>query len=78
MKRYVLPACAILLLSACEEQATSALREWMEQTRRDMKPEVQALPPAEVFQSFKYEAGERTDPFDLKKLAAGPAGALLA
>lgn len=78
MKRYLLPACAILLLSACEEQATSELREWIEQTRRDMKPQVQTLPPAETYPSFQYEAGDRTDPFDLKKLAAGYSAALLA
>lgn len=78
MKRRFLSACAILLLTACEEQASSALRDWMEQVRRDLKPQVQSLPPAETFQSFKYEAGDRLDPFDLKKLAAGFAGALLA
>ena len=78
MKRCLLPACAILLLSACEEQASSELRAWMEQARRDLKPQVQALPLAETFQSFKYEAGDRLEPFDLKKLAAGYAGALLA
>lgn len=78
MKRCLLPACALLLLSACEEQASSALREWMEQARRETKPQVQTLPPAEIFQSFKYDAGDRLEPFDLKKLAAGYAGALLA
>ena len=78
MKRHGWSVCAILLLTACEEQASSELREWMEQVRRDLKPQVQALPPAEKFQSFKYEAGDRLDPFDLKKLAAGFAGALLA
>jgi type IV pilus assembly protein PilP len=71
MKRSLLPMCAILLLSACEEQANSALKEWMEQARRDVKPQVQALQPAEIFQSFQYVAGERPDPFDSKKLAAG-------
>ncbi len=72
MIRRLLPAMVLpLLLSACEEQANSTLKQWMVQTKRDIKPQVQALPQAETFASFQYIAAERADPFDTKKLAAG-------
>ncbi len=71
MIRRLLPVTALLLLAACEEQANSTLKQWMEHTRRDMKPQIQALPQAETFASFQYNAADRADPFDTKKLAAG-------
>lgn len=78
MMRRLLPAYALLLLTACDEQANSALKQWIEQTRRDMKPQVQALPQAETFPSFQYRAADRADPFDTKKLAAGFGDGMLA
>jgi type IV pilus assembly protein PilP len=78
MMRRLLSVTLLLLLAACEEQANSTLKQWMEQVRRDMKPQIQALPPAETFTSFQYNAADRADPFDAKKLAAGFGDGMLA
>lgn len=71
MIRRLWLASLLLPLAACEEQANSDLKQWMQQARRDLKPQVQALPQAETFTSFQYKAADRADPFDTKKLAAG-------
>ena len=78
MIRRLLLITMLPMLAACEEQANSTLKQWMEQARRDMKPQVQALPQAETFVSFQYNAADRADPFDAKKLAAGFGDGMLA
>ncbi|HET9645997.1 MAG TPA: pilus assembly protein PilP [Burkholderiaceae bacterium] len=72
-----LPACAaraataLLLLSmlaACAEDQ-GELREWMEQQRREVKPNVQPLTPPKRFNPEPYAMADKTDPFSPQKLS---------
>ena len=67
------PAAALLLAltaaavgAGCSEQ--EALQQWMDQQRREVKPNVQPLEPPKKFNPQTYVAGEAVDPFSTQKL----------
>ena len=72
MRPHRLIAFALLTMQllACEDQASTELKTWMAQTRRQVQPPLQAVMTQQDFQAFRYEPGGRLDPFDPKKLAA--------
>jgi type IV pilus assembly protein PilP len=45
-----------------------ALRDWMDQERRNMRPSAQPLPAPRKFEPFVYEQQSQIDPFDVRKL----------
>lgn len=71
MQSLLLLLC--LLLAACDDQSEDELTNWMEQTRRQLHPPAQKLSPARVFQPFRYEVRDRTDPYDFNKISGSVA-----
>ncbi len=56
-----------LLLSACSPEHDE-LRQWMEQQRREIKPNVSALQAPKRFDPQPYTSAQSVDPFSTQKL----------
>jgi type IV pilus assembly protein PilP len=59
---------ALSLLAACGADL-GELRSWMEQQRREVKPNVAPLSPPRKFDPQPYAAADGVDPFSTQKLA---------
>jgi type IV pilus assembly protein PilP len=60
--------CCALLLAACSGDQQE-LAQWMEQQRKEVKPNVQPISPPKKFDPQPYTAGEVVEPFSTQKLA---------
>lgn len=58
---------AVLLLSACSAELDE-LRQWMDQQRREVKPNVAPLQPPKKFDPQPYTSAQAVDPFSTQKL----------
>ena len=56
------------LLAACDAE-TQELQAWMEQQRREVRPQVQALAAPKKFDPVPYANGQQIDPFSTQKLS---------
>lgn len=56
------------LLAGCSADQTE-LRDWMEQRRREIKPNVTPLQPPKKFDPQPYTGGQAVDPFSTQKLS---------
>jgi type IV pilus assembly protein PilP len=59
-------ACAVLLAGCGAEQ--EELQQWMEQQRREVKPNVQPLQPPKKFDPAPYTMAQAVEPFSNQKL----------
>lgn len=66
----MLALAAGALLAGCGDGDVRAVRDWMEQVRRDTRPSVKPLAEPKDFIPYAYAAKEATDPFDQNKLLA--------
>ncbi len=60
-------ALVALLLGACSADHDE-LRQWMEQQRREIKPNVTPLQPPKKFDPQPYTAAQAVDPYSTQKL----------
>ena len=60
-------ALSVLLLAACSGEQEE-LQEWMEQQRREVKPNVQPLSPPKKFNPQAYSSNGGLEPFSVQKL----------
>lgn len=70
MKALAIPALAAMVLLAvagCSPN-TEELQEWMEQQRRDVKPNVTPLQPPRKFNPQPYQSAQTVEPFSNQKL----------
>jgi type IV pilus assembly protein PilP len=58
---------AVLLLAACSAEHDE-LRQWMDQQRREIKPNVSALQAPKRFDPQPYTSAQAVDPFSSQKL----------
>ena len=65
--RLVLAACAVAMLAACGAEQEE-LSQWMEQQRREVKPNVSPLTPPKKFTPQAYTAISGVEPFSAQKL----------
>lgn len=65
--RPVLVACAVAALAACGAEQEE-LTQWMEQQRREVKPNVTPLMPPKKFTPQAYTALAGVEPFSAQKL----------
>lgn len=65
--RLVLAACAVAMLAACGAEQEE-LSQWMEQQRREVKPNVSPLTPPKKFTPQGYTALNGVEPFSAQKL----------
>lgn len=70
LRPWCILACALSmgLLAACSADQDE-LRAWMEQQRRDVKPNVPPLQPPKKFNPQPYTAAQAVDPFSNQKLS---------
>jgi type IV pilus assembly protein PilP len=61
---------AVVVLSACSDDGSGELREWMEEVRRQTPVSVQQIPPPKTFTPFVYAGKDELDPYDPAKLQA--------
>jgi type IV pilus assembly protein PilP len=66
----VLALAAGALLAGCGDGDVREVRDWMEQVRRDTRPNVKPLVEPKDFLPYAYGAREAIDPFDQNKLLA--------
>lgn len=67
MKRALVLACCAFMLSACSNQHEE-LQAWMDQQRREVKPQVSPLTPPRKFDPQPYAAAAWVEPFAAQKL----------
>jgi type IV pilus assembly protein PilP len=63
----LLAASLVLGLAGCAADEDE-LRGWMEQQRREVRPNVEPLSPPTKFDPAPYQMSERVDPYSLQKL----------
>jgi type IV pilus assembly protein PilP len=68
LTRIALVATSVLALSGCGADLDE-LQQWMEQQRREVKPNVTPLQPPKKFDPQPYAAADAVEPFSTQKLA---------
>lgn len=68
MRRAAIAALPLLLLLAACSADHEELRAWMDQQRREVKPNVTPLQPPKKFDPQPYTAAQAVDPFSGQKL----------
>ena len=64
----IAPAAAVLLLAACSANQEE-LRGWMDQQRREARPNVTPLEAPKKFEAQAYASAGAVDPFSTQKLS---------
>jgi len=65
---WSLSALLLLSMTACQQQGSDDLLHWMAEIRQRHHVKPVSLPQVPQIPEFRYQAGERADPFDLSKL----------
>jgi type IV pilus assembly protein PilP len=73
---WSLSALLLLSMTACQQQGSDDLQHWMAEIRQRHHVKPVSLPQVPQIPEFRYQAGERADPFDLSKLSMIDASAL--
>lgn len=68
MKFFVVGIAALLLLSGCAERGHDEIRQWMEESSRDLKGGIPPLPELKPFPVVSYEAADKIDPFSPSRI----------
>ena len=68
LRRVIVAALAAVTLAGCGAELDE-LQQWMEQQRREVKPNVPPLQPPKKFDPQPYAAGDAVEPFSTQKLA---------
>jgi type IV pilus assembly protein PilP len=66
---WSLSALLLLSMTACLQQGSDDLQHWMAEIRQRHHVKPVSLPQVPQIPEFRYQAGERADPFDLSKLS---------
>lgn len=66
---WPLSILVLLFMTACRQQGGDDLQTWMAEVRQRHHAKPVNLPQAPQAPEFRYQAGERADPFDLSKLS---------
>ncbi len=66
---WPLSALVLLLTTACQQQGSDDLQTWMAEIRQRHHAKPVNLPQGSPMPEFRYQAGQRADPFDLSKLS---------
>ena len=68
IQRWMLVPALALLLSACGAEQEE-LQGWMEQQKREVKPNVQPLAAPKRFDPAPFDGAQAVDPFSTQKLS---------
>lgn len=70
---FLILSCS-LTLTGCGGDEHSGVKQWMDESSRDLKGRVPALPQIKTFPVVAYESGALVDPFRPSKLEAAKGG----
>ncbi|ODU12888.1 MAG: pilus assembly protein PilP [Thiobacillus sp. SCN 64-35] len=76
MRRLVMYAATLLMLSGCGGGNMEDLRAFVAETGKDMQGKVEPLPEIKPYEAFSYAAFDLPDPFKPRKLSTGGGGGL--
>lgn len=62
--QFIVLSLVSLVLVACGSDSKDDLKEFVETTFKDERPEIESLPPIEPYEEFVYAAEELSDPFN--------------
>lgn len=65
--RYLLSLLAVSLMSACGSEEHQDIKQWMNDSSKDMRGRVQPIPEIKAFPIVSYDAGDLLDPFSPAK-----------
>ena len=74
MRRFLLLAGVLLMLTGCVSSGEDDLREWMAEQRQQTKPFVKPIPAPKNYKPVAYSQADATDPYDDRKLALAVKG----
>lgn len=75
MRAFLLGIAALLALSGCAERGHDEIRQWMEESSRDLKGGIPPLPELKPFPVVSYEAADKADPFSPARIEPERKGA---
>lgn len=64
MRSLLLGMATMGMLAGCGDAGQSELRQWMEESARDLKGGIPPLPELRPFPVVSYEGGDKIDPFN--------------
>ncbi|NWG32450.1 MAG: pilus assembly protein PilP [Rhodocyclaceae bacterium] len=68
MRVFVLSVATIFVLAGCAERGHDEIRQWMEESSRDLKGGIPPLPELKPFPVVSYEAADKVDPFNPSRI----------
>lgn len=68
MKTLVLGWVMAAILAGCGDQGHEEIRQWMEESARDLKGGVPPLPELKPFPVVSYDAADKPDPFSAQRI----------
>lgn len=68
MKALVLVLLAAVLLPGCAERGHGEIKQWMEESSRDLKGGIPPLPELKPFPVVSYDAADKIDPFNALRI----------
>ena len=76
MTRAAIVALATLLLSACGGAQFADLKEFVDNSGKEMRGRIEPLPQVQAYEPMSYEAFDLSDPFQPRKIEPDKAAAL--
>jgi type IV pilus assembly protein PilP len=76
MKRWLIPAAALLLASCSSEM--DELKQFVKDSEKSLPRKIDALPAVKPFEPFTYEGFDLPDPFKPRKIEPSKGGSKLA
>jgi type IV pilus assembly protein PilP len=68
MRALILGLALLSVLTACGDGGQGELKQWMEESSRDLKGGVPPLPELKPFPVVAYDAADRVDPFSAQRI----------
>lgn len=68
LRRTAALLVAVMMLAGCDVTDQQEIRQWMADTRRDMRPIVQPIPEPRKFEPFIYGQQGTVDPYNTAKM----------
>lgn len=76
MTRAAIASLAALLLSACGGAEFADLKEFVDDSGKEMRGRIEPLPQVQAYEPMSYEAFDLSDPFQPRKIQPDKAAAL--
>ncbi len=68
MKTPILGLSIVILLSGCGDRGHDEIKQWMEESSRDLTGTIPPLPELKPFPVVSYDAADKIDPFNSQRI----------